>query len=215
MKNKYIIFDLDDTLYYEIDYLKSAYQEIASRIYKEDNHLYNKILKLYQEGKNVFDYLELHFSTFSKNVLLEIYRNHFPSLTLNEGALEAINISKSNNYKIGLITDGRSVTQRNKLKALNIENVFDKIIISEEFGTPKPCEKNFLAFHEANVNEYFYIGDNPQKDFIAPNRLRWTTICLLDKGYNIHKQSFNIDKAFLPKYSITSLSDLSKLVTTL
>lgn len=79
MKNKYIIFDLDDTLYYEIDYLKSAYQEIASRIYKEDNHLYNKMLKLYQEGKNVFDYLELHFSTFSKNVLLEIYRNHFPT----------------------------------------------------------------------------------------------------------------------------------------
>ena len=52
MKNKYIIFDLDDTLYYEIDYLKSAYQEIASRICKEDNHLYNKMLKLYQEGKN-------------------------------------------------------------------------------------------------------------------------------------------------------------------
>lgn len=30
MKRKIIVFDLDDTLYKEVDFLKSAYQEIAS-----------------------------------------------------------------------------------------------------------------------------------------------------------------------------------------
>lgn len=39
MKNKYIIFDLDDTLTYEIDYLKSAYYEIASKIDEKNSKM--------------------------------------------------------------------------------------------------------------------------------------------------------------------------------
>ena len=35
IKNKVIVFDLDDTLYKEIDFLKSAYLEIASIVDKD------------------------------------------------------------------------------------------------------------------------------------------------------------------------------------
>ena len=39
-----------------------------------------------------------------------------------------------------------------------------------------------------HAEDYGLRLDNPDKDFIAPNNLGWTSICLIDKGLNIHKQ---------------------------
>ncbi len=86
------------------------------------------------------------------------------------------------------------------------------VIISEEFGTAKPCKKNYEVFVDENIKDYFYIADNVSKDFIAPNQLGWTTICLLDKGQNIHKQNFNIQKDYLPKYIISELKELVEYI---
>src|SRR5690606_20317114 len=110
------------------------------------------------------------------NQLLEIYRNHVPQIDLSEDTKEILLKIKETGYKLGLITDGRSITQRNKLKALEIEELFDKIIISEEFGSTKPDERNFKAFLMDEIDEYFYVADNPKKDFIVPNKLGWTSI---------------------------------------
>jgi len=46
---------------------------------------------------------------------------------------------------------------------------------------------------------------------VSPNKLGWTSICLLDQGSNIHSQNFNIEEDFLPKIKINSLSELLKL----
>ena len=107
------------------------------------------------------------------------------------------------------MTDGYSVTQRNKIKALDIENIFDLIVISEEFGFEKPNPKNFEVFDKFNTIEKYYIGDNTSKDFIAPNTLGWTTICLLDNGKNIHMQDFNKELIYLPKIKINNLFDFN------
>ncbi|MGV0926009.1 HAD family hydrolase [Empedobacter sp. ULE_I145] len=212
MKAKYIIFDLDDTLMYEIDFLKSAYKEISTLVDKENQEeLYNLMLSKYQKGENVFDILIENYPEFSKEILLEVYRNHFPNVSLNEGADDLLKKIKSKGYKLGLITDGRSVTQRNKLKALKIEDLFDKIIVSEEFGSTKPDERNFKIFLENDIEEYYYIADNTKKDFVTPNKLGWTSICLLNQGNNIHTQNFDLEQKFLPKIIINSLSELLKL----
>ncbi|MFK8302489.1 HAD family hydrolase [Capnocytophaga stomatis] len=214
MRNKYIIFDLDDTLIYEIDFLKSAYKEIARFACNSEDceSLYDKMLDIYHQGEDAFSFLVNKFPLLTKEKLLEMYRNHFPNLKLNDGAEIIFNFCKSKNYKIGLITDGRSVTQRNKLKSLNIENIFDKIIISEEFGSSKPDERNFIVFQEEGIDEYFYIADNPKKDFIIPNKLNWTSVCLLDKGWNIHPQNFNLEEDFLPKYRIENLTNAINII---
>jgi len=159
MKAKYIIFDLDDTLMYEIDFLKSAYKEISTLVDKENQEeLFKLMLIKYHEGENVFDFLINNYTNFSKEQLLQMYRNHFPNVSLNEGADDLLKKIKSKGYKLGLITDGRSVTQRNKLKALKIEDLFDKIIVSEEFGSTKPDERNFKIFLENDIEEYYYIA---------------------------------------------------------
>ena len=215
MKPKYIVFDLDDTLTYEIDYLKSGFQEIASQICSEKEKaakLYEQMLAVYQEGGNAFAYVCGRYPTLSREELLEVYRYHFPSITLIEGAQEVLNWCKQHCYKVGLITDGRERTQRNKLKALGIEAFFDKIVISESFGSTKPDVRNYQAFATEGISEYYYIADNPAKDFIAPNALKWTSICLLDQGKNIHPQDFQVAPAQLPTYRIKKLKELIDLI---
>jgi putative hydrolase of the HAD superfamily len=206
MKPKFIVFDLDDTLIYEIDYLKSAYQEISRILGRPEE--YESFLELYFKGENTFKFIETQYG-IEISELLSSYRNHFPTISLVDGAQEVLEFIKSKGYKLGLITDGRSKTQRNKLKATNIEHLFLEIIISEEFGSSKPAIENYLIFEEKYPgHEFYYIGDNFNKDFISPNKLGWKTIGIVDNGHNIHKQNTETTIDYLPQIKIKHLADL-------
>jgi putative hydrolase of the HAD superfamily len=138
---------------------------------------------------------------------MKMYRNHFPNFDSNSEIKKKLIDIKNKGHILGLITDGYSITQRNKLKALDIIDLFDLIVISEEFGTEKPNSKNFEIFHQFETDEYYYFGDNVSKDFIAPNTLGWTTVCLLDNEENIHKQEFDKEFIYLPKVKILNIND--------
>lgn len=213
MSNKYIVFDLDDTLVYEIDYLISAFKNIAETVDAEmSDTIFEEMWTKYSAKEDVFVYLENQYPQYTKSSLLELYRNHKPNIEPAPGAIEVLTYFKSKGYKLGLISDGRSVTQRNKLEALGIEKLFDKIIISEEFGSEKPNLKNYTCFIEEDIKDYYYVADNPRKDFIAPNKLGWTTICLSASEKNIHPQSFNDFGYYAPKFVVSSLLDLTELI---
>ncbi|WP_372756422.1 HAD family hydrolase [Mariniflexile sp.] len=216
-----VIFDLDDTLYNEVDYLESAYQEIANflsiKINKAPHLIFTQMLNYYKLQLNVFDeILKLNgIGEISIQDLLKKYRYHIPNIKLTSNTERTLSWVKHKAYKVGLITDGRSIQQRNKLKALGLEGYFDDIIISEEFGTEKPNIQNFKFFSDiyGNSYAYMYIGDNTKKDFIAPNELGWYTVCLKDNGKNIHQQSFDINSDIQPKYIIKELSELEKIIS--
>lgn len=215
---KVVIFDLDDTLYKEIDYLKSAYREIASFLISEFEveDAFDLMIKFYSEGKNVFNELNTHYNlSVPIEHYLKIYRNHLPTISLNEITYNTLAHLKNQGYAIGLITDGRIITQKNKINALGLLEYLDEnlVVISEEFGFSKPSIEIFLYFQVKFPNaEFFYVGDNIQKDFITPNLLDWKTICLLDNGLNIHKQDFNLPKEYQPKYIVTSLIEIIYLL---
>lgn len=208
----FVIFDLDDTLYKEIDFLKSGFSSIIKRLPEESrDRALKRMLEIYHKGEDAFDFLSLYFSDYlpEKSKLLQIYRSHLPEIHLSTGAPKVLEKLKEKKIKIGLITDGRSVTQRNKLKSLGIENFFTEIIISEEFGSEKPSLQNFEYFNNKYLeSQFIYIADNPNKDFISPNNLGWLTICILDNGHNIHKQQFSLPSLHLPKFKINSFADL-------
>ncbi|PTR01594.1 putative hydrolase of the HAD superfamily [Mucilaginibacter yixingensis] len=210
--NKVVVFDLDDTLYNEVDYLKSAYYEIAQYVDANEFGLSDEMFQNYTNGSNVFKLLIGKYPAFAMDDLLYKYRNHLPSILPREGALELLLKLKQEKTILGLITDGRSVSQRNKLNALNITHFFDDIIISEEFGSEKPCIANYMFFEKYSADEYYYIADNVKKDFIGPNNLKWSTICIMDNGKHIHKQQFNLEQVFLPKHQITKLSDAYNII---
>ncbi|SFD73092.1 HAD family hydrolase [Flavobacterium phragmitis] len=221
MKAKIIVFDLDDTLYNELDYLISAYKEISeylsetliNQISKEK--IFEEMYSLYDLKKNVFfEILEKYnIKDITVEDLLRYYRNHIPQIKLENSVENLLNYLKEKENKLGIITDGRSVQQRNKITSLNIEKYFENIIISEEFGSEKPDLKNFQFFEKLYPEcEYVYIGDNVKKDFFAGNLLGWTTICVLDNGKNIHKQKFNFDKEYLPNYRINNLEEVLNII---
>ena len=209
-ENSVIVFDLDDTLYNEVDYLRSAYCAIAKELNPNQwEHLFVKMFSMYRNKENVFEYLTTTFSV-EKKTLITSYRNHTPSISPFQGVIPLLETIKENKGKLAIITDGRSKTQRAKLNALRIEHYFDKIVISEELGTEKPNENNYLAIENSfKDHTYCYVADNVRKDFIAPNQLNWNTIGLIDNGLNIHSDSFlYFTKENLPQSFVKSLGDI-------
>ena len=223
---KVVCFDLDDTLYKEIDYLKSAYREIAS--YAADYcrgcsdspiilsvKAYDAMLLAYKEGQNAFERLNAFLGiNLPISQYLQIYRMHKPNIRLSKSAVSALNSLKSPECIIGLITDGRSVQQRNKVEALGLNRwiIDEDFLISEEFGSEKPTSANYEYFMKRypESDEFMYVGDNLKKDFIAPNALGWQTVCLKDDGRNIHKQDFtSVSTKAMPKMIIKDLKNLT------
>jgi putative hydrolase of the HAD superfamily len=208
----FLVFDLDDTIFQEMDYLKSAYAHISSKLaatVKED--LYDAMLKKYHARENVFQWLlneyQNNFPDLSLQWLLKEYRDHVPSIKLSETTAAFFDQLQKRKVLAGLITDGRSVTQRNKLRALGLETFFSDIIISEEFGSEKPDERNYLFFEKKYPEmDFYFFGDNTSKDFIVPARLGWTTICMRNAGNHIHPQSF--DENPMPDYIISGFEEI-------
>jgi len=206
-EGEWVVFDLDDTLFPEWQFLHSGIRHIIKH-FELNNSM--RSTHFYASQKDWIHFLinenSLTLTDQLVSDVLEEYRNHVPSITLREGALQFLRALKEQRCSIGLITDGRSITQRNKLSSLGIHKFFDQIVISEELGSEKPSFDNFNCFNQS-VTKY-YIGDNPRKDFVAPNQLGWTTIMLLNDGYNIHSQDLIVAETYQAQFKIESLKDL-------
>ena len=212
-KNTHIVFDLDDTLYKEIDFVKSAYIYVCKYIRSRFGiDFFSQIQECIDDGINFYDYIisKLHHKhNFSIEKYLELYRFHYPKLSLSADTTEFLNNISDRKIGFSIITDGRSISQNNKIKALGLSHLAQNIIISEETGYKKPHVNNFKIIEKVYPDKKFlYIADNTSKDFLAPNTLKWDTVCLLDNGQNIHKQNFDLQTKYLPKIKINHLKEL-------
>ena len=212
--NTHIVFDLDDTLFKEIDFVKSAYIYINSYINSRFNIDLSKNIKKCLSGEvNFFDLInsKLHpDQNFPIEKYLELYRFHYPKIKLSKDTSVFFEKILSHNIDFSIITDGRSISQRNKIKALGLYDLVKNIIISEETGFEKPHLNNFKILNRIYSNKkLIYIADNTSKDFIAPNSLNWDTICLVNNGQNIHPQDFNLNIDYLPKIKVNYLTEIN------
>ena len=216
---KAILFDLDDTLYLEKDFVKSGFKTVATLI-QNDNGIdkevvYNRLWSIFNSGerKNVFDSYISEFGeiNYTINELVNLYRSNFPNINLLPGIKEYL-LSLSRVYKLGLVTDGYIQTQKSKINSLGLNNIFDQILITEELGRKfwkpstvpfsKICDKLGVIPMEA-----IYIADNPKKDFKGPNQLGMDSIrfCLKDgEHYGSHPKN----KDFAPVIDIYSVENL-------
>jgi putative hydrolase of the HAD superfamily len=230
-----IVFDLDDTLYKEADYVESGFKAVALALGKTgliDYGSANQILASTADNANRFEQLLIAIKAHNqaenaKSIdipwMLNIYRTHKPSISLPEESKELLSRLKARGIRIGLITDGRSIGQRAKIEALGLMDYCDNqnIIISEEIGYEKYSPEGYQLIMQLNPDEkrFVYIGDNPKKDFYWANRLGWTTIMLLDNGRNIHHQaeviaSLENPHEYLAQYTIKHLTDLDTVLNT-
>lgn len=176
---KAVIFDMDDTLYGEKEYVKSGYSKIAE-VLPQVEDADKKLWKLFEEKKPAIDEL-LRIEGFDdpaiKEACLNAYRFQMPEIHLYPGVEEMLKSLRKKGMLLGLITDGRPEGQRAKIKALGLESFFDQIIVTDEFGGSefrKPNPRAFQTMKERMNVEYTqmcYVGDNIRKDFIAPQQL--------------------------------------------
>lgn len=215
-----IVFDLDDTLFAELDFLRSAFREIAGTLAKnaaDAEKIFAEMLAARDRGENVFEKLSARFGVPVAELLAR-YRAHVPAvLPLAPWARETLEKLRDNGCVLGLLSDGRSRTQRAKIHALGLDKFFaeENIVISEEFGSEKPAFANYEFFMKKYLDaEFFYVGDNPAKDFISPNALGWGTICVLNSGGNVREQNFSAsEKSALPQMKIHALCELPAAIS--
>jgi len=222
LRNHVIVFDLDDTLYAERDYVLSGYRAICehlsdtpARSGERCQWLWDRFLS--GRSDNAFGALSSHFelglNTTGITKLVTVYRDHRPAITLREGMGALLDKLRST-CKLGIVSDGFLPAQQFKLDALGISKYFDAVIFTESIGREcwKPSPAGFQTLCETlktDPEACVYIGDNPSKDFVAPNALKWRTIqLLLDGQIHSHKPAPPGGQAGLIVRSIDELTEM-------
>ncbi|MCM8831835.1 MAG: HAD-IA family hydrolase [Candidatus Omnitrophica bacterium] len=215
---KAILFDLDDTLYDEMLFVKGGFKAVSSYLSKnskiDQDRIYQlllNVLEKYGRG-HTFDIALKSLGLYTKDLiskLVEIYRTHKPNIVLYSESRWVLYTLKKQNYKLGLITDGDINVQRNKVEALKIKKFFDCIVFSDEYGiknqkpSPFPYQKAMQKL-EVISKETIYIGDNPFKDFVNAKKLGILTVRLLKGQY----KDIRLDRLFEAEYQIRNLKEL-------
>jgi putative hydrolase of the HAD superfamily len=218
-----VVFDLDDTLYAERDYVRGGYRAAASHLREalgRDEAFEDWLWQRFQAGQasGAFDALNEHFGlgldAGAIAALVGVYRNHQPDIRPRPGAVEVLRRLRRR-CRLGLLSDGYLPAQRLKLDALRIAPMLDAVVMTEEMGRQcwKPAPDGFVAIramlataHEACA----YVADNPAKDFIAPNRLGWRSVQLLCPG-QIHSANA-APQSGQPQCVIASLDELESVL---
>ncbi len=189
-------FDLDDTLISENEYVESGLRaagEMLDAISKgppAGEWLVDEWRTT--KGRDLFQRLlaarGLDLGRWLPE-LISIYRDHSPKISLRPGAAELLDAIVRRGGRLSLISDGPLVAQQRKWEALRIPHLFSPIIFTDAHGAEfwKP---NTWAFQQVMAScvpgtQCVYVADNPEKDFVAPNRLGWISIRVVHPD-NIH-----------------------------
>ncbi len=190
------IFDLDDTLYDERQYVESGFRAVASYAAEhwglDATSCYEQLVRLLDtQGRGrIFDDFLAHHSLSSKTNIqacVRTYRQHKPNLTLPAEHLQLLQQLPKPLY---LVTDGHKIVQQNKVEALGIAPLFKRVFITHRFGIKhaKPsthCFELIKKAEECTWQDMVYIGDNPAKDFVNLNKLGMNTVRVLT---GVHKK---------------------------
>lgn len=181
-----VIFDLDDTLYSEKEYVKSGYAAVAAA-FPSVKEMEARLWDAFEKKLPALDFvLEQEGLLCEKARALDIYRAHTPSIHLYPG-IPALLSRLRETKKLGMITDGRPEGQRAKLAALGLAPLFDAIVVTDELGGAEYRKPNEAAFRlvqqrlDLPFDSLVYIGDNPKKDFVAPQALGMQSIYFRNK----------------------------------
>ncbi len=170
-----VLFDLDDTL---CDHdrslrirLRHAFEAAAEGFPQVDvDSLVEESAALSVGGTGHFaDLLRQHGINDQQRCELAITRyasDRYRGLELFEESIEIVMLVKQH-ADVGMITNGPSQIQRNKIERLAIAELFQFILVSEEEGVWKPDPVIFeraLAITGADPSEAVYVGDSPEHD---------------------------------------------------
>ena len=216
-----LIFDLDDTLYDEMSFVRSGIKAVA----KQGSTLWglNEIDSerqlndiLMRDGRGaIFDTWLDTAGVLTKGRVqkaLATYRQHTPSISLFKEA-EVFLSSLSPEVPLYLVTDGNKNVQLNKVSALGLWDRFRRVFLTHRFGlsAAKPsthCFEIIKRTEHCNWKDMVYVGDNPAKDFVGYKPLGLQTIRVLTGSHANTKAKRGYDAE-------VTISDIDSLAGTL
>lgn len=226
-----VIFDLDDTLYLEAEYVDSARREIARRIASRypgcpltEEEMTGIMDKWPIHGPGAFDAL---FAALAPEIASEatvlwmrrVYRSHTPRITMHPDVESTLRELKDRGATLGIITDGRVETQSLKLHALGLSRFIDTSLmsVSETIGADKYSAAPFMRMEALTpgCSRRIYVGDNIRKDFIWPNAMGWDSVMIVHSPDSRQLFAADIEAAepsHRPARTITSMPELLPLI---
>ena len=222
MSIRAILFDLDDTLYPEHEFVESGFHTVARHLVdlsgRGYDEMYQRLMTLLEErGRGcVFDLVldELGLCddvNVARSVYL--YRTHTPIINPYPEAVSLLRDIRARAIAVGLITDGMGSVQRRKIEALDIQSLFDLIICTDEIGpdywkpSPLPYELALQTFGISPA-EAVYIGNDVSKDFAGANQIGMTTIQI---GSDPGPES-ELELTYQPDFHVPSLGQLNQVL---
>ena len=194
----YALFDLDDTVHDKTSSLmgcaNSMYEKFLTSADADStsfSHFFVEQNCIIQPKVDVFSKIAKKYtlSSTTQTRMLEYFDSSFHKFSKRfEGVLEAFEFLKSQGVKIACVTNGRDFFQRNKIKALGLQEYFDVIVTSGELGVKKPDLIIFkTALRKLNADETMcvFIGDNLKADMTPASLLGMKTIWKAKRSYDV------------------------------
>lgn len=221
-----VVFDLDDTLYSERQFAISGFR--ACEKWLEQKHgvtgVVDEMTRLLDEGhmRSLFELVMAarvpSLAPQDVEDFIDVYRLHEPEIELYPDAERAL-AHFSAAGPIGLITDGQHVVQSAKVKALDIEHRFRHIVYTGALGGRAFSKPHPLSYEQmeaelskagASDRRFVYVGDNPAKDFVTPNRRGWLSVQIL-RPLRIHARAIPAEGG-AAHHVIDTLDDLPAIL---
>ncbi|QHE83765.1 HAD family hydrolase [Hydrogenophaga sp. BPS33] len=181
-----LIFDLDDTLYDELTYVRSGFRAVAEwgeralglavdASFAQLNEIHDR------DGRGrIFDVWLNGRAPVREAV--RAYRHHTPHIKLWDSARHVL--STFRDRPLYIVTDGHKVVQDKKLTALQVRRHVRHAYITHRYGVAHAKPSTFcfelIARREGRpLSDLVYVGDNPAKDFVGLNAAGAHTIRVL------------------------------------
>jgi putative hydrolase of the HAD superfamily len=177
-----VLFDLDDTLYDQRQWLQGAWSAVAARAVEwgvPDPVRFEAALHAAAEGGTdrggIIDNALVAIRATGVPVapLVAAFRAYEPAgLDLYVGVAAALR-ELAGRVPLGLVSDGDPLVQRAKLVALDVGAYFATVVLSDEYGRAhrKPDRLPFdvaLGALGVDPGDAVYVGDRPAKDVAGP-----------------------------------------------
>jgi putative hydrolase of the HAD superfamily len=215
-----VVFDIDDTLYLERDYVRSGFQAVGKWAgdWLAIDDFFGACWREFESGQRSTIFNRALAACGKKpspeliSCLVELYRSHTPCIVLTPDASEALG-QIAGTCPIAIVSDGPVAAQSRKADALGLRSVASPVVLTGIFGA-QFCKPHTHAFaHVAEsvpARRYAYVADNPAKDFAGPNELGWTTIRIRRPG-GLHVLVENNPHS-PPNVEVSDCSDLVRVL---
>ena len=216
-----IVFDLDDTLYPQVEFTRSGFSAVAEWSQRNGIGAADRVVAVLDEllrshgavHPRLFD-LAIERLGISPGVLpvwIEVFRGHAAAIEPYPGVAAMLQ-GLAGRYRLGLLTDGLASVQRGKVAALGFGGSFAHLVFSDERSTCKPDVRLYAEFEREFAlppDALLYVGDNPDKDFLGARARGWQTLRVLT---GTHAQRTPPSSAHAAAFEIAAVTDLPRLL---